>query len=162
MSAKSRYFKRRDTGYKEVKILEHPPNKGEKRSNTVQTDCNKNTPEKRQRLNNEECASGSLSVSLETKLLEFSTRDIPSDPKTWITPNAVKYSKDKKHTIDGYQHPEQISDHKVKRKLTPLEEQIIELKTRHPGLLLMVACGYRYRFFGDEDANIASKVLDIR
>ena len=48
----------------------------------------------------------------------------------------------------------------VKRKLTPLEEQVISLKDQHPGILLMVECGYRYRFFGD-DASAAAKVLDI-
>ena len=34
------------------------------------------------------------------------------------------------------------------------------MKTKHPGMVLMLECGYRYRFFG-EDAYIAGKVLDI-
>ena len=31
-----------------------------------------------------------------------------------------------------------------------------------PGLLLMIECGYRYRFFGIPDAEVASKVLSIQ
>ena len=37
---------------------------------------------------------------------------------------------------------------------------MINLKSKHPGMILMLECGYRYRFFG-EDAYIAGKVLDI-
>lgn len=48
-----------------------------------------------------------------------------------------------------------------KRKRTPLEDQVIGLKSDHPGVLLMIECGYRYRFFGD-DAQVAAKVLDIQ
>ena len=162
MSAKSRYFRRRDTGYKEVNVPEVSANKGKKRSLANKKECTKNSPEKRQMLNNNKCTSESLSVSLETKLLAFSTRNIPSDSKTWIPPSTINYSKDNQPTIHAYQQTEQLTNDKVKRKLTPLEEQIIALKKKHPAILLMVACGYRYRFFGDEDANIASKVLDIR
>lgn len=42
-------------------------------------------------------------------------------------------------------------------KLTPMEQQVSDLKAQHPGVLLLVECGYRYRFFGD-DALIAAKV----
>lgn len=42
-------------------------------------------------------------------------------------------------------------------KLTPMEQQVSELKAQHPGVLLLVECGYRYRFFGD-DALAAAKV----
>ncbi len=45
-------------------------------------------------------------------------------------------------------------------KLTPLEQQVRDLKRRYPHLLLFVECGYRYRFFG-RDAQIAAKVFDI-
>ena len=44
--------------------------------------------------------------------------------------------------------------------LTPLERQVVELKAQYKGCLLMVECGYRFRFFG-EDANLASKVYLI-
>lgn len=42
-------------------------------------------------------------------------------------------------------------------KLTPMEQQVVDLKAKHPGVLLLVECGYRYRFFG-EDALAAAKV----
>ncbi|RYH28906.1 hypothetical protein EON65_10465 [archaeon] len=43
---------------------------------------------------------------------------------------------------------------------TPLEKQVLELRQKHPDCLLMIECGYRVRFFG-EDATIASKELGI-
>ncbi|EIN07832.1 hypothetical protein PUNSTDRAFT_121053 [Punctularia strigosozonata HHB-11173 SS5] len=43
---------------------------------------------------------------------------------------------------------------------TPLEEQVLKLKEDNPGTLLMVAVGYKYKFYG-EDAKIASKELGI-
>ncbi|KAF8077502.1 hypothetical protein N665_1032s0013 [Sinapis alba] len=45
-------------------------------------------------------------------------------------------------------------------KYTPLEQQVVELKSKHPGVILMVEVGYRYRFFG-EDAEVAARVLGI-
>ncbi|CAH2077971.1 unnamed protein product, partial [Thlaspi arvense] len=46
------------------------------------------------------------------------------------------------------------------RKYTPLEQQVVELKSKYPDVILMVEVGYRYRFFG-EDAEIAARVLGI-
>ncbi|RLM74028.1 DNA mismatch repair protein [Panicum miliaceum] len=43
---------------------------------------------------------------------------------------------------------------------TPLEQQVVDLKVRHPYVLLMVEVGYRFRFFG-EDAAVAAAVLGI-
>ncbi|XP_040379670.1 DNA mismatch repair protein MSH3 [Oryza brachyantha] len=43
---------------------------------------------------------------------------------------------------------------------TPLEQQVIDLKARHPDVLLMIEVGYRFRFFG-EDATVAASVLGI-
>src|SRR3989338_36840 len=45
-------------------------------------------------------------------------------------------------------------------KHTPLEKQVLELKSQNPGTLLMIECGYKYQFFG-EDAEIAARVLNI-
>ncbi|CAI7755073.1 unnamed protein product [Closterium sp. NIES-53] len=45
-------------------------------------------------------------------------------------------------------------------KLTPLEEQVVALKRRHPDVLLLVEVGYKYRFFG-ADADVAARVLGI-
>ena len=49
---------------------------------------------------------------------------------------------------------------KAMKKLTPLEQQVKALKDKHPDTLLMVECGYRYRFFG-KDAEKAAKILDM-
>ncbi|KAL0026611.1 hypothetical protein WJX77_010338 [Trebouxia sp. C0004] len=48
----------------------------------------------------------------------------------------------------------------TKPKYTPLELQIVDLKDRHPGVLLIVEVGYKMRFFG-EDADTASKECNI-
>ncbi|XP_070542111.1 DNA mismatch repair protein Msh3-like isoform X2 [Ptychodera flava] len=47
-----------------------------------------------------------------------------------------------------------------KSKYTPLEQQFMEIKEQYPNAVLLVECGYKYRFFG-EDAEIASKELNI-
>jgi DNA mismatch repair protein MSH3 len=46
------------------------------------------------------------------------------------------------------------------RKFTPLEQQYLAIKKKHPDCLLVVEVGYKYRFF-DDDALIASKELHI-
>ncbi|RMD43921.1 hypothetical protein DV735_g1194, partial [Chaetothyriales sp. CBS 134920] len=46
------------------------------------------------------------------------------------------------------------------KKLTPMEKQIIEIKSQHTDTLLVVEVGYKYRFFG-EDARVAAKELNI-
>ncbi|ONK79683.1 uncharacterized protein A4U43_C01F8980 [Asparagus officinalis] len=45
-------------------------------------------------------------------------------------------------------------------KYTPLELQVLELKSKYPDVLLMIEVGYKYRFFG-QDAEIAAKTLGI-
>ena len=45
-------------------------------------------------------------------------------------------------------------------KLTPMEKQVIEIKRKHMGTLLVIEVGYKFRFFG-EDARIAAKELGI-
>lgn len=45
-------------------------------------------------------------------------------------------------------------------KYTPLEAQYVALRDAHPGLVLVVECGYKYRLF-DTDAATASSVLRI-
>uniref|UniRef100_A0A2P2JHY1 DNA mismatch repair protein MSH3 n=1 Tax=Rhizophora mucronata TaxID=61149 RepID=A0A2P2JHY1_RHIMU len=51
-----------------------------------------------------------------------------------------------------------ISNHN--KKYTPLEQQVVDLKNKHPDVLLMIEVGYKYRFFG-QDAEIAARVLGI-
>lgn len=38
-------------------------------------------------------------------------------------------------------------------KYTPLEQQVIDLKAKYAGTILLIECGYKYRFFG-EDAQV--------
>ena len=45
-------------------------------------------------------------------------------------------------------------------KLTPLEQQVVELKKENPELLLIIECGYKYRIFG-EDAETAGQILNM-
>lgn len=35
-------------------------------------------------------------------------------------------------------------------KYTPLEQQFLDLREQNPGVVLLVECGYKYRFFGDD------------
>lgn len=49
---------------------------------------------------------------------------------------------------------------KAKTKYTPLETQYVALRQKHPGLVLVVECGYKYKLF-DSDASVASKVLRV-
>jgi hypothetical protein len=48
----------------------------------------------------------------------------------------------------------------VQSNYTPLEKQVVALKAANTGSILMVECGYRFRFFGD-DAVVASRCLGI-
>lgn len=45
-------------------------------------------------------------------------------------------------------------------KLTPMEEQVVAIKNKNPDIVLLVECGYKFKFFG-RDAEIASRVLNI-
>lgn len=47
-----------------------------------------------------------------------------------------------------------------KAKYTPLEQQYVDIKKKHPDKLLLVECGYKFQFFG-EDALAASKACRI-
>nr|XP_021842365.1 DNA mismatch repair protein MSH3 [Spinacia oleracea] len=58
------------------------------------------------------------------------------------------------------QQQQQQQTHTSKTKYTPLEQQVVELKSKYPDILLMIEVGYKYRFFG-KDAEIAARVLRI-
>ncbi|ETN38696.1 uncharacterized protein HMPREF1541_06733 [Cyphellophora europaea CBS 101466] len=45
-------------------------------------------------------------------------------------------------------------------KLTPMEQQVIDIKKAHPDTVLVVEVGYKFRFFG-EDARTAARELSI-
>ena len=156
MSTKSRYLKRKFSGFQEVKVRDNQHDEKKQHANKKKDQI------QNKQLRLEKSVDEILSLPLESKLLAFSARDIPKDPNTWTVESNEESPQAKEPTNSTYDKAEYISDKKTKRKLTPLEKQIIDLKMKHPSTLLMVACGYRYRFFGDKDANVASKVLDIR
>ncbi|KAK7863767.1 hypothetical protein R5R35_009574 [Gryllus longicercus] len=45
-------------------------------------------------------------------------------------------------------------------KLTPFEQQILQLRHKHPGMVLIIQSGYKYYLYG-EDAEVASRVLRL-
>lgn len=47
---------------------------------------------------------------------------------------------------------------RAKSPYTPLELQFLEVKSKYPDVILLVECGYRYRFFGD-DAEVNIKLI---
>lgn len=49
---------------------------------------------------------------------------------------------------------------RANRKLTPMEEQFLDIKRKHMDTILIVEVGYKFRFFG-EDARVAAKDLGI-
>lgn len=49
-------------------------------------------------------------------------------------------------------------DSKASAKYTPLEKQVLEFKMKHPGVLLLIEVGYKFRFFG-EDAEVSFPFL---
>ena len=61
---------------------------------------------------------------------------------------------------DGKSLAKQGRTKKTASKKTPMEKQVIEIKSKHPDTLLVVEVGYKFRFFGD-DARTAAKELSI-
>lgn len=51
-----------------------------------------------------------------------------------------------------------ISNNNVTVKYTPLEQQVLELKKQHSGMILMIQTAYKYTFFG-EDAEVCFIML---
>jgi DNA mismatch repair protein MSH3 len=43
-------------------------------------------------------------------------------------------------------------------KYTPLEQQVLELKRQHSGMILMIQTAYKYMFFG-EDAEVSFELV---
>jgi hypothetical protein len=76
--------------------------------------------------------------------------------------NVVFYNERKDE--DDWQHHEntELPDLPTSKKInfTPLETQIVNIRRQYPDCLLMVECGYRMRFFG-QDAVTAAKLLGI-
>lgn len=68
---------------------------------------------------------------------------------------SVKKFKANDFTAKDITHPTKAQPlkHKTKTNYTPLELQVVELKEKHPDVLLVVEVGYKYKFFG-EDAKV--------
>lgn len=67
----------------------------------------------------------------------------------------------KPHASDGCDGARgQSQKPSAKIKYTPLEQQFVDIKSKHEDLILLVECGYKYRFFGS-DADVASRVCRI-
>ncbi|KAF5386928.1 hypothetical protein D9615_001885 [Tricholomella constricta] len=56
--------------------------------------------------------------------------------------------------------PKQLAVGPSGQPYTPLEKQVLQLKAENPGTLLMIAVGYKFKFFGD-DAKVAAKELGM-
>ncbi|BGP22690.1 DNA mismatch repair protein MSH3 [Rhodotorula toruloides] len=65
-----------------------------------------------------------------------------------------------KFAAKGSKAGEKGSSEGKKVKYTPLEQQVLALRKAHPGVLLVIEVGYKFRFF-DEDAQVASRILNI-
>eukprot|EP00798_Chlamydomonas_sp_ICE-L_P012091 gene12091-15198_t len=94
----------------------------------------------------------------------------PAQPITVpeIVPDAAKTAKAQEKLLGsgGEQGAKRGSEgdkdggQQAKPKLTPLEQQVVELKAKHPGTLLMVEVGYKFRMFG-EDAVVGASVANL-
>ncbi|KAJ3864053.1 DNA mismatch repair protein MSH3 [Lentinula novae-zelandiae] len=87
-------------------------------------------------------------------------RDTDSEPEFWATSNAStsNISKGKQKAMPRTKRPEELGP--SGEPWTPLEKQVLKLKSDNPGTLLMIEVGYKYKFF-DEDAKIAASVLGM-
>lgn len=62
--------------------------------------------------------------------------------------------------VNGDSQDRQKGSLSSKVKYTPLEQQFVNVKSQNQDMVLLVECGYKYRFFG-EDADVASRVCRI-
>eukprot|EP00043_Microstomoeca_roanoka_P000865 m.29608 g.29608 ORF g.29608 m.29608 type:complete len:1050 (-) comp10541_c0_seq3:224-3373(-) len=69
------------------------------------------------------------------------------------TSDFSRSSKMRSFGLEGFEVPKDA-------KLTPLEQQFIEIKRKYPTAILLVEVGYKYQFFG-RDAEVAAEVLHI-
>ncbi|XP_068204490.1 DNA mismatch repair protein Msh3-like [Palaemon carinicauda] len=129
--------------------------------------------------------SMTLSPSTKSKLEAFSAgstkemeteesfeEEVPPAKQNGIATSSVK------NKLDGFRSPKASEDRASTKqptenskkgglmqplpgmKLTPLEQQVVAIKNKHPDTLLFIECGYKFRFFGN-DAEVAAKELNI-
>ncbi|XP_020526175.1 DNA mismatch repair protein MSH3 isoform X2 [Amborella trichopoda] len=104
-----------------------------------------------------------------------SSKAIATPPKTLISPaksdsksslpafNPSLHRKFLEKLLNPPSSNRTLSNHKLAsndQKFTPLEQQVLSLKSQYPDVLLMVEVGYKFRFFG-EDAETAARALGI-
>ena len=91
--------------------------------------------------------SGTLSHTIVQNTSQTASSDDPSS-KTQETDNHVVSQKvQKKHSTN-------LSPSSCQKiQYTPLEQQYISIRSQYKDAVLLVECGYRYRFFG-EDAKV--------
>ena len=95
------------------------------------------------------------------KLLEFGfdgTKDSTSTRTTTTKSKMLKNANQQHHQV----HPFLLNlNRKAKRKrLTPLEKQILELTEQHQDKILLIQIGYKYKVFGINALKV-SKILNI-
>lgn len=117
-------------------------------------------------LNEEPITVDDFPTSSAEKLQQFindeDCRDIDSERKLETQPSSISilnpsklgeiYSETSRNTL--------LEARKNHLKLTPLEQQVVEVKTENPELLLIIECGYKYKIFG-EDAEAAGQLLGM-
>ncbi|XP_073012636.1 DNA mismatch repair protein MSH3 isoform X2 [Typha latifolia] len=105
--------------------------------------------------------SGTVSFSPSKRLQTLTPSPSSKKPKTLIP--SSNPSLHQKFLAKLLEPPSSSSSPKTlpqNPKYTPLELQVLDLKSAYPDVLLMIEVGYKYRFFGD-DAEIAARVLGI-
>lgn len=103
--------------------------------------------------------SKSASVSLDPEVHEKFCKKLLGDRKDISDPN-IQPTNDRKVSSKKDASSRKSRKSTKKKRLTPLEKQIIALKKENPDKILAVQVGYKYKFFG-QDAQIASKILNI-
>ncbi|GIY78874.1 DNA mismatch repair protein Msh3 [Caerostris darwini] len=133
-----------------------------------------------QELNSSEKCS--ISDTISEKLQPFIFKKIPEDQRTFNSYSSIVSPKDSKNSIDDKNYTNNVSlefYQKLKEngtnddcnnkknnssdkniKYTALEKQYLEFRSKYPDAILLMECGYKYRFFG-KDAEIVSKICNI-
>ena len=80
----------------------------------------------------------------------------------YVEPSVDRQTKFHNKLLDVFDRPVDKPDTlAAPSSYTPLEKQVINIREKYKDCLLMVECGYKIRFFGD-DAVAAAKVLSIQ
>lgn len=103
-------------------------------------------------------AVASFSPSKRARALSLSPKSPATNKRPNPSPAAARDAFRRRLLEPPHPPPRQLNP--SAKGYTPLEQQVLDLKARHPDVLLIVEVGYRFRFFG-EDAAVAAAVLGI-